>query len=217
MREILRVTWTVTPLHPPQAWRHCSHCRMPRRFTCSGKFRANAQKKRIDVWLIYRCAACGDSWNLPIIARAAVTKIDAADLVRFMNNDQELAMQHAFDMQRLRCHAQRIETCSDFSIAKTCASGHRSAPTRIAITLALRGSSHVRLDLLLSRELNLSRSRIARLAADGLLGSVPETRKGISSPIVDGQVITLDVSQFDRETVAALTRAALTGASRASP
>jgi len=190
---------------------------MPRQFACSGKFRTNAQKKRIDVWLIYRCAACENSWNLPIIERAAVTEIDAADLNRFMNNDRDLAMRHAGDLSWLRRHAQRIETCCECSIVKTCTGEHGSAPTHIAITIALRGPSHMRLDLLLSRELNLSRSRIARFAADGVLECVPQARKGVSGPIADGQTITLDVSQFDRETVAALMQAVLAGASQASP
>ncbi len=58
MPETLRVTWRVTPLQPPLVRRHCSRCAAARAFACSLKFRTNAQKKRLDVWLIYRCSAC---------------------------------------------------------------------------------------------------------------------------------------------------------------
>ena len=47
------------------------------------KFRTNAQKKRIDVWLIYRCSACDEVWNLPIFERVATGDIapDAFDAI----------------------------------------------------------------------------------------------------------------------------------------
>jgi hypothetical protein len=66
LHETLRVTWQVTPLRPPLIRRHCSRCSIEMPFACSMKFRTNAQKKRIDVWLIYRCTACDEVWNLPI-------------------------------------------------------------------------------------------------------------------------------------------------------
>jgi hypothetical protein len=134
-----------------------------------------------------------------------------------MSNDRELAMRHAFDLPRLQCHAQRTEPCSQFSVAKACTSKCGSAPMRIEIVLAVRRCSQVRLDLILSRGLDLPRSRIVRLAEKGLIESIPSTRKGVSGPIADGQCIAIDLSRLDSEICAALTRAALVGASRASP
>ena len=34
------------------------------------------EKKRIDVWLIYRCLACEEAWNLPIFERVGIGDIE---------------------------------------------------------------------------------------------------------------------------------------------
>ena len=135
MRELLRVTWTVTPLRPPVAWRHCSHCGKIRRFQTSEKFRVNAQKKRIDVWLIYRCEICAASWNLPIIERAMVSGIDRSTFSEFMRNEEKLARRYAFDVERLRRHGARPEPCADYLVGKSYMSGDRREAQAIEITL----------------------------------------------------------------------------------
>ena len=93
MHQNLRVTWRVTPLQPPLVRRHCSRCSGDMAFACSMKFRTNAQKKRIDVWLIYRCSTCDTVWNLPIFERVGVGEIapDAFDAIT--HNDPALALQ----------------------------------------------------------------------------------------------------------------------------
>ena len=48
-----RVTWRVVPLHTPRVIRRCSRCDTTRNFACTEKFRVNAQKRLLDVWLIY--------------------------------------------------------------------------------------------------------------------------------------------------------------------
>jgi hypothetical protein len=212
MRECLRVTWTVTPLRPPVAWRHCSHCSQTRRFRTSEKFRVNAQKKRIDVWLIYRCEICAASWNLPIIERAMVSATDPSALSGFMRNDEGLARRYAFDLEGVRRHGVRVEACSEFVVGKTYVVGCRRDPDAIEVTLHMRGHCEVRLDQLLAREFGLSRGSIARLADQDVLTVIPVSRKGVRTMLADGQVI-----RVDGEPAARLTGAALEGVSQVSP
>ena len=68
----------------PLLIKKCSHCESDR-FYCSDKFRMNAQKKNIDVWLIYRCVKCDNTCNITLLSR---TKPDL--------NDREVAWQYAF-------------------------------------------------------------------------------------------------------------------------
>jgi len=217
MRELLRVTWTVTPLRPPVAWRHCSRCGETRRFRTSGKFRVNSQKKLIDVWLIYRCEVCEASWNLPILERATVREISHSDFAGFTQNDPALARRYAFDMARLRRHAARLEGSPEFIVSKTHASGCRSDPGAIEVTLSLSDPCESRLDMLLAREFGLSRGSIARLADRELLTVLPMARKGVRAMLADGQVIRLALERTDGKMAAALIRAALEAAFRASP
>lgn len=217
MRDILRVTWTVTPLRPPEPRRHCSHCNGTRRFRSTGKFRANAQKQRIDVWLVYSCEICEESWNLPILERATVGRIATSQLAGFTHNDPTLARRYAFDLARLKRYSPRIEACSDIAVAKTHMSGCRYACDSIEMTLCLRESSAMRLDGFLAYEFGLSRNAVARLAEADLLSILPVSRKGTRAMMADGQVLIFKLERIDDATRAALMRCALEPAARASP
>ena len=217
MRELLRVTWTVTPLQPPEPWRHCSHCNAAREFRSTGKFRTNSQKKRIDVWLIYACEICEESWNLPVLERAAVSAIEPAALEGFIRNDATLARRHAFDVARLRRHTGRIESRCELAVAKAHVSGGTSLCDSIAITIRLTEPSEMRLDAFLARELGLSRSAVARLSSARLLRIQPEMRRGMRANLADGQTVTLILEGVDAETRKTLMRSVLGPGSWASP
>ena len=66
------------------------------RFYCSDKFRMNAQKKNIDVWLIYRCVKCDNTCNMTLLSRTKPDLIDKKLFHSFSMNDREVAWQYAF-------------------------------------------------------------------------------------------------------------------------
>ena len=49
------VVWEVQYQTPPPAVRYCKKCGSQKEFVSSGQFRVNAQRKYLDVWLIYKC------------------------------------------------------------------------------------------------------------------------------------------------------------------
>jgi len=59
----------------------------------------NAQKKNIDVWLIYRCIKCDNTYNMTIISRASPESINKELFHRFQENNRELAWQYAFSTE----------------------------------------------------------------------------------------------------------------------
>ncbi|MHB9361041.1 DUF1062 domain-containing protein [Mesorhizobium sp. LNJC403B00] len=71
-------------------------------YRCSDKFRVNANGKRIDVWLIYRCIDCDNSWNFGIFERCNRRDIEHALLAALESNDPALARRHAFDVVALK-------------------------------------------------------------------------------------------------------------------
>lgn len=208
LHESLRVTWRVTPLQPPLVRRHCSRCSGDMLFACSMKFRTNAQKKRIDVWLIYRCSACDEVWNLPLFERIGVGAIapDAFDAIA--RNDPSLALRHAFDRTRLMRHGT-IEERSDVSIRKSRDEGCAHGASIITITLALAAPCGLRLDRLLAGGLGVSRAQLDRLHDAGALRMLPLTRKALRNPIVDGQTIAVDLIPLDCALAETLRRGAL--------
>mgnify|MGYP000759654286 FL=1 len=88
-------TWEIKAKNSPLLIKKCSHCDSDR-FYCSDKFRMNAQKKNIDVWLIYRCVKCDNTCNITLLSRTKPDLIDKKLFHSFSMNDREVAWQYAF-------------------------------------------------------------------------------------------------------------------------
>lgn len=164
-------------------------------FVCSGKFRLNAQKKRLDAWLIYRCAACDQTWNLPVLERCGVTEIDPAILQALTENCAALARACAFDMGRLRRHAPRIEPGGGIVVEKRLVGPWLEAPRSVAVDMAVPESGcGVRLDRLLAAELRVPRTTLRQLQAEGLLAVAPQGPSALRRNLRDGQVVAIDLA-----------------------
>jgi len=92
----MAVTWSVVALEAPRVRRRCPRCGEQRWFCSSDKFRINAQKRRLDVWLIHKCEACDFTWNLTVLERVLPEEIDPARYRRFLDNDRHEAWACAF-------------------------------------------------------------------------------------------------------------------------
>jgi hypothetical protein len=92
------VTSTATP---PIHWR-CPTCRRTERYRCSERFRANANGKLVDVWLIYRCERCDQTKNITVVERTPVARVDRALLRAATDNDAATARRLARDVALLQ-------------------------------------------------------------------------------------------------------------------
>lgn len=193
IQDVLRVRWRVTSLEPPRVWRHCGQCGAKRPFRSSGKFRCNAQKKRLDVWLIYHCDVCGRTWTYPLIERRPVGEIALPLFQALARNDVETALRFASDAARLRTYADRVEPCADIRVQKSILDGTATTPGRLVIVLALSCPCDLRLDRLLARELALSRNALRTLHQSRLLTVSPERRNSLRHAVRDGQCVTIDL------------------------
>ena len=78
-----------------------------RPFVSSGKFRMNANGRRLDVWLIYKCPACGTTWNMEVVARTPVSELSPGRLRAYESNDPAAARAYACD-PRLFAQGQAV-------------------------------------------------------------------------------------------------------------
>ena len=211
IQDVLRVRWRVTPLEPPRVWRHCDHCGAKRPFRSSGKFRCNAQKKRLNVWLIYHCDACGRTWNYSLFERCPVGDIAPPLFQALAANDSETARRYASDVARLRTRADRVAPYSDIGVEKSILGGMVTAPARLVIALALSCPCDLRLDRLLARELTVSRSTLSAFHQRRRLTVVPERRASLRHAIRDGQCVTIDLGALsdDEDLASAILRGAV--------
>lgn len=166
MTGILSAFWRVSYPSPPSPLRHCSRCGEDRSFQCSGKVRLNANGRRLDGWLIYRCTVCDATWNLPVLERVAVQSVSPPDLRAMQQSEPRWVAARAFDLALLSRHGNRVELPSDLLITK----GRLEPPVEtwreIALSIDGTRAPGARLDRVLALGLGLPRSGIAGLFAE---------------------------------------------------
>ncbi|MDD4311727.1 MAG: DUF1062 domain-containing protein, partial [Eubacteriales bacterium] len=80
----------------PRFLKTCPRCKSAA-YDNSGRFRVNANGKRLDIWLICRCTHCKTIWNMSIYERVDRATLAAADLSKYFANDVSLNLRHVFD------------------------------------------------------------------------------------------------------------------------
>jgi hypothetical protein len=174
---------------------------MQRPFESSGKIRLNANGRKLDAWLIYRCLTCEKTWNRPIFERQAVGDIDPVVLDALQSNDADWIRAETFNLGALRRKSQRIEEFSGFEIGKELLE-ETSGWTTLDIELNVPFPISMRLDRLLAGELQVSRSRLQALHDGDLLQFGPGANGILRRRIRNGTRVTIDLAaEVNREEV----------------
>lgn len=204
MCDTFRVRWTIIPQIAPQPWIACSGCGGLRAFQSSGKIRLNANGRRLDAWLIYKCLACEKTWNRPIFERQTVRDISPAVLDALQSNDPQWIRAEMFNIDALRRKSQRIDEFAAFEIEKSImgdppdGTWHEWEKAEIELVVPLM--TGIRLDRLLASELGLSRSRLQLLHDNGLLQTESDRPDILRRRVRNGSRIIIDVyAGFDPE------------------
>ncbi|MHC5231348.1 DUF1062 domain-containing protein [Brucella sp. LJL56] len=198
MSDTLRVRWTVTPKIAPQPWIACSGCGKLKAFQSSGKVRLNANGRKLDAWLIYKCLTCDKTWNWPIFERQNVREIDPKILEALQSNDPQWIWTEAFDIQALRRKSQRVDEFSECEVVKGIACGTASSKA-IEIELQVALPVSIRLDRLLATELQISRASLQALFDRGVIRIEPDESSILRRRIKTGVVISINPGELDRE------------------
>ena len=198
MSDILRVLWTIVPRSvAPGPWLNCKRCRDSRPFRSSGKIRVNANGKRLDAWLIYKCTSCDSTWKRPVLERRPVRTIDPQFLMLLHANDPEVVRPLAFDVESLRCKVGLAEESDEVVVRKEVLSESLTPARRLEILFAIPEGTGLRMDRLLAIGLHLSRSRIRDLQEAGHLAVSPEGWRKRHSTVRDGMRVTIELPELD--------------------
>lgn len=163
--------WRVQPTRPPAVLRRCPRCDTVRPFASSDRFRVNANGRRLDVWLIYRCVHCDATWNREIHARVAPEALAPDRYAAYLSNDAELAM-------HIACKPCGLPT--DKTTAFVIDRPLRAPAIRLAVPYPLA----VRLDRVLAKGLGWSRSQVRAAVRSNLL-DLPGGEATLRRPVQD--------------------------------
>lgn len=205
MTETVTVRWTIAPSAPPRPRLWCGGCGAARPFDSSGKARLNANGGKLDAWLIYRCSACGGTWNRPIFRRRPVREVDPVLLRALQSNDPRVLTRLAMDAAALRRVAAAVDQPSAAVVDRRLLSGGGASPERLTLCMAVPDPVGLRLDRLLAAELGLARAALRDLTARGLISIAPHGPRALRRPAADGVRILVEAGG-DRDLAAAAAR-----------
>jgi hypothetical protein len=178
----LAEVWTVQP-ESPRVVRWCPRCCEKARFVSSGRFRVNAQGRRLDVWLIYKCERCEETWKLEVLARVSPEEIPEARYLAFLQNDSAEAQRVASNAALLQRAGVSVVSGGEFSLQRPPVVAGRA----VSVVLRCPAPQGPRLDTLLARGLGVPRSLPARWLAAGWL----ESQRPLHRAVCDGQQFAL--------------------------
>ncbi|MQB43408.1 DUF1062 domain-containing protein [Rhizobium sp. ICMP 5592] len=193
MCTILKVRWTINPRIAPEPWIACSGCGGLKPFRSSGKIRLNANGKKLDAWLVYKCSVCDKTWNRTLFERQTVRGLAPAALEALQTNDIRWIRAQEFDLDALRRKAQHIEEFTDAHVQKEVL-GETDGWTMLEIELVVTLAYSARLDRLLASELGLSRSRLQALYRSGKLQIHPDRADAMRRRVKDSTRIVIDLA-----------------------
>ena len=169
------IIWNITPGSAPAYIKRCSRCACER-FESSGNFRVNANGSHIDVWLIYRCAKCGATWNIDILTRERAKSIPNELYRAFTDNDAETALKYSLRSDTL----SRNNAVPDFGKVEFEIEGEVPRGTKedtVLIRMISEPPAIVAAARLIAQKLGLSRSALKRLIERGGIWSNMDLRK----------------------------------------
>lgn len=148
-----KIIWEVKSLSLLPALKYCKKCGRKNLFACSRQFRVNAQRRYLDIWLIYKCCDCNTTWNATVYSRISPQAIKPQLLDGFYKNDNELVEKYAMDSQFLQENGVEVGL-PQYSVIGDCFSLNETVQLEIKskYSLSVKVSSVVRSKLLLSEK-----------------------------------------------------------------
>lgn len=162
--------WELVPENLPVVKRNCPKCNEKTNYISSEKFRVNANKNNLDIWLIYNCEKCKSTWNMTIYERIKPHSINKQEYEKFLSNHRELAREYAFNLGVYsKNKAEVILDNINYKLIQRESEAYYIKENELVIEVACRYPIEVRVDKLLSDSLGISRSKIKDMHKKGII------------------------------------------------
>lgn len=164
-----KIVWEVQNLSLLPVLKYCKKCGRKSQFICSRQFRVNANRRCLDIWLIYKCSDCNTTWNAAVYSRISAQAFNPALLERFHKNDKDLVEEYAMDSRFLQKNGAETGL-PGYAVIGDCFSLNKAVELKIKskYSLPVKVSSVVR------GKLQLSQKEYLHLITNGQIKSVPD-------------------------------------------
>lgn len=189
MSYLKKYQWELIPDSLPIVKRSCPKCNEKTNYINSEKFRINANKNNIDIWLIYKCEKCKSTWNMTIYERIKPCNISKHEYDRFLSNDRELAREYAFNLGIYsKNKAEVILEHINYTLVQRKLEAYYIRENEFVIELVCKYPIELRVDKLLSDILGISRSKIKSMHKKGVV-FIEDDKNSLNIKARDGMEI----------------------------
>lgn len=164
-----KLTWEVQYLSALPIFRYCKKCGEKKAFVSSGQFRVNAQKRSLDIWLIYKCSSCDTTWNATLYSRISPQSLKAELLEAFHKNDETLAEEFAMNSDLLQKNGAEIGQPKYSVIGE-----EFSFNEDVTLEIKSRYCTNIKVSSIVREKLHLSQKDYLRRINDGKIKSIPD-------------------------------------------
>lgn len=183
MGYLKKYEWELVAENLPRVKRNCPKCNEKTYYINSEKFRVNANKNNIDVWLIYQCEKCKSTWNMTIYERIKPKDINKCEYEKFLSNNKELVREYAFNLGIYNKNkAEIILEDIDYKIIEKKLEAYYINENELVIEIACKYPADIRVDKLLSDNLGVSRSEIKNMHKKGLI-AIKDDKNSLNTKI----------------------------------
>ena len=204
MSYLNKYQWELVPENLPIVKRSCPKCNEKTNYINSEKFRVNANKNSIDIWLIFKCEKCKATWNMTIYERIKPGDISKAEYDKFLSNNRELAKEYAFNSGIYsKNKAEVILDHINYRLVQRKLEAYYIRENEIVIELVCKYPIELRVDKLLSDILGISRSKIKGMLKEGLVYT-SEDKKSLNMKVKNGMEIHFSKAEDNAEVLEAI-------------
>lgn len=162
------VVWNIEYASPPAVIQYCKKCGHRTEYISSGQFRVNAQRKYLDIWLIYKCSHCDTTWNATIYSRIHPQSISRELLEGFHSNDEMLSTAYAMNASLLQRNGVKVQPP-----AYHLQSEGFGVDEEVTLTIRSEYQFPIKVSAILRDKLGLSQNELNKLIDSGRICSVP--------------------------------------------
>jgi hypothetical protein len=186
MSYLKKYQWELVPENLPIVKRNCPKCNQKSHYINSEKFRVNANKNNIDIWLIYQCEKCKSTWNMTIYERIKPNDINKCEYEKFLSNDIELAREYAFNLSVYNKNKAEVSLEDiSYKLIQRKLEAYYISENELVIEIICKYPIEMRVDKLLSDKLGLSRSKIKDMHKKGVI-FIDDDKNSLNIKVRDG-------------------------------